>query len=110
MIKSEFKRLAEQHNCKFQLSDNDIAIGMGVRSPRVIYRLTCNYKASEIIIDNNTGFEFVGNVSCSFKPTHYSLSLNLSTKTHFNRLFSRAKNPFKIDVKNNNLETLFTTK
>ena len=105
MVKSEFRRVAEKHNCKLQVSDNNIAIGMGVRSPRVIYRLICDYKSSEIIIDNKTGFEFVGNVSCWFKPTHNSLSLNLSTKTHINRIFSRAKNPFKIDVNNYSLDT-----
>ena len=54
MIKTFFKELAEKEGGKFSYSDEDISIGMGVRSPSVIFQVKFDYKGNEFLIDNRT--------------------------------------------------------
>ena len=42
MIRSEFIRIAKQEGGKLSYKDNDIAVGGGVRSPKLIYVLKIN--------------------------------------------------------------------
>ena len=103
MIKSEFRRIAEKYDAKFKYQDNDISIGMGARSPRVIYKLTLEHSEIGIILLNETGTAYVGSVSSSFKTVKHSLDFSINTNTHFSRVFSRSKLPFKIKSSNLNL-------
>ena len=53
MFKSEFKRIAEKENGKFYFEDKDISIGLGVRSPNVIYIIKFEYNNSYFTIYNS---------------------------------------------------------
>lgn len=104
MIKTEFRRIAEKHSGRFQYKDKDTATYQGVYSPNVFFKITCPYNNSEIKIINNTGYHYSGTISSKFKTVLHSLELNLTTRTHFSRVFSKSKSPFKIKVKNLNLK------
>ena len=69
MYREFFKNLAEKENGKFYFKDEDISIGMGVRSPNVLYKITFDYKNNPISIINRTGTAYVGIISCElFSP------------------------------------------
>ena len=66
MIKTEFKRIAENENGKFYYHDKDIAIGAGVRTPNVIFLIKFRYKENEIAVMNRCGTGYVGKIICQF--------------------------------------------
>ena len=107
MIKSEFKRIADKENGKLSYKDQDISIGGGVRSPKVIYLLKIDHKGNEITILNETGTSFVAKVMCQFSVSEKTLDFELDTRSHLSTLFSRKKNRFKITGKNPNLDLFF---
>lgn len=69
MYKDFFKKLAEKENGKFLYHDNDISVGMGIRSPNVSYRVIFDYKKNPFAIINRTGTAYVGLISCELDRT-----------------------------------------
>ena len=105
MIKSEFIRIAKQEGAKLSCNDKDIATGVGVRSPRLIYALRINHKGYDVTIVNETGTSFIANITASFPVSKQSLDFDLTTKSHLSTLFSRTKERFKLESNNANINT-----
>ncbi|WP_298321387.1 hypothetical protein [uncultured Aquimarina sp.] len=104
MYKKLFKELAEKENGKFYYQDNDIAIGGGVRSPNVIFKIKFKYKDNEFTIINRTGTAYVGTISCELSKDLQPIEFELNTISHLKNLFLRKKSRFKINTHNRNLK------
>ena len=102
MIKTFFKELAKKEGGTFSYSDEDISIGMGVRSPSVIYQIKFDYKGNEIFIDNRTGTNYVGAIICKISPELRHVKFSLESRSPLSLLFSRKKDQFKIYCENQN--------
>ncbi len=102
MIKTFFKELAEKEGGKFSYSDEDISIGMGVRSPSVIFQVKFDYKGNEFLIDNRTGTNFVAKIICKVSPELRHVNFSLESRSPLSSLFSRNKSKFKISCTNQN--------
>ena len=107
MIKSEFIRIAKKEGGKLSYKDKDIAVGGGVRSPRLVFVLKINHKNHDITIINNTGTSFVANITAHFPVTTTTLDFDLTTKSHLSTLFSKTKERFKVKSNHQNI-TNFT--
>lgn len=103
MFKTEFKRIAEKENGKFYFEDENISIGLGVRSPNVTYIVKFSYKNSSFTVYNRTGTAYVGEVVCNLPSTTQIIPFEISSISHLSNLFLRKKSRFKIKSKNKNL-------
>ncbi len=98
MIKSEFRKIAESENGKFYYHDEDISIGMGVRSPNVIFILDLSYKECPIKIKNTTGTAYYGLITSKILTNNKPLEFELTTRSHLSTLFWRKNDRFKIET------------
>ncbi|WP_452601044.1 hypothetical protein [Pontimicrobium sp. MEBiC06410] len=103
MVKSEFIRIAKQENGKLSYKDNDISIGGGIKSPKVIYHLKISHKGHDIIIINETGTSYAARITTQFLVSKQSLNFKLTTKSHLSTLFSKTKERFKLKSPNPNM-------
>lgn len=104
MYKAFFTELAEREHGKFYFHDKDVAIGGGVRSPNVIFKITFNYKDNEFTIINRTGTAYVGTISCELSKTIQPIAFEISSISHFKNLFLRKDSRLKIITDNSNLK------
>ncbi|OAB81558.1 hypothetical protein [Cochleicola gelatinilyticus] len=104
MFKKEFKRIASLENGTFYYHDKNIAVGGGVRSPRIIYLLMVDYKGYTIKIKNETGFSYHGIITCEMKTNGKPLEFELTTRSNFSSLFRRNKERFQINARHLNVE------
>lgn len=103
MYRDFFKSLAREKKGKFYFKDEDISIGMGVRSPNVTYKVTYKYKGNGISIMNRTGTAYVGVISCNLTSTLRPSKFEITNTSHFQNLFLRNKSRLKITAENSNL-------
>jgi hypothetical protein len=108
MYKSYFKNLAEKENGKFYFRDEDISIGMGVRSPNVIYKVTFDYKDNHFTIINRTGTAYVGSISCELSKSLQPIQFEINNISHIQNLFLRKKSRLKIIADNPNIKYFLT--
>ncbi len=101
---NKFKEIVIKENGTFYFSDNDIDIGDGVNSPRVIFYLKIPYKNYEISIINETGTAYVGTYFCSLPLALKAPDFTIETRSHLSTLFSRNKKKrFKITTEHTKL-------
>ncbi len=94
---NRFKEIANKESGKFYFTDEDISIGMGVRSPHVTFQLKIPYKEYIIYISNKTGTQYVGTYVCKLPISLKASEFEIRTKTHLSTLFSiNKKSRFKI--------------
>lgn len=108
MYKEFFKNLAEKENGKFYFKDENISIGMGVRSPNVLYKIKFDYKNNPISIINRTGTAYVGIISCELNTTLQPVELEITNISHIQNLFLRKKKRLKIKSDNSNINYFLT--
>ncbi|MBD3863080.1 hypothetical protein [Olleya marilimosa] len=108
MYRDFFKNLAEKENGKFYFKDEDISIGMGVRSPNVLYKITFDYKNNPISIINRTGTAYVGIISCELNTTLQPIEFEINNTSHIQNLFLRKKSRLKIKSDNSNINYFLT--
>lgn len=101
--KGFFRNLAKQENGNFYFKDEDLSIGMGVRSPNVIFKVKFNYKNNLITVLNRTGTAYVGNVSCELHDSLQPIAFEINNISHLQNLFLRKKSRLKITSKNKNI-------
>ena len=65
--------------------------------------LSFKHKEIDIVLRNETGTAYVGSVMSTFTTIRHSLEFELTTRSHFSRLFIKAKRPFTIKTSNLNL-------
>ncbi|RMB57640.1 hypothetical protein EAX61_11040 [Dokdonia sinensis] len=104
MYKTIFKNIANQENGTSYFTDNDISIGMGVRSPHVVYLLKIPHKEFEIIVYNTTGTQFTGEIYVVLPKQIQNNNFKIETISHWKSLFFPKSKRFKIETKNKNLE------
>lgn len=104
MYKDFFKKLAEKENGKFLYHDNDISVGMGIRSPNVSYRVIFDYKKNPFTIINRTGTAYMGLISCELDRTLQPLEFEINNTSHIANLFLRRKNRLKLKSDNSNIK------
>lgn len=108
MYKEFFKKLAEKENGKFYFKDEDISIGMGVRSPNVLYQITFDYKNNPFTIIHRTGTAYVGTISCKLNTTLQPIEFEINNTSHIQNLFLRKKSRLKIKSDNTNINYFLT--
>ena len=102
--KDYFKNLAEKENGEFYFKDEDVSIGMGVRSPDVVYKVTFNYKNNLFTIINRTGTAYVATITCELSPAMQPIAFEISTRSHIQQLFSTKQTRLKINAENANIK------
>jgi len=103
MYKSVFKELAERENGKFYYQDKDISIGMGVRSPSVIYKVVFSYKKNEFVIINKTGTNFIGTIRCKLSKTIQPIPFEINSISLFKYFLFRKKSRLRAISDNDNI-------
>jgi hypothetical protein len=108
MYKEFFKNIAEKENGKFYFKDEDISIGMGVRSPNVLYKIGFDYKKNPFTIINRTGTAYVGTISCELNKTLQPIEFEINNISHIQNLFLRKKSRLKIKSDHSNINYFLT--
>ena len=108
MYKEFFKKLAEKENGKFYFKDENISIGMGVRSPNVLYKITFDYKNNSFTIINQIGNANVGTVCCEMNKTLQPIEFEINNISHLQNLLLRKKGRLKIKSDNSNIKYFLT--
>lgn len=98
-----FKKLAEKENGEFYFQNKEIAIGGGVRSPNISYKVTFKYKGNGFTVINQTGTSNVGTIKCELSKTLQPIGFEVNTISHLKNVFLRKKSRFKIHTDNRNL-------
>lgn len=109
MYKEFFKNLAEKENGKFYFKDGDISVGMGVRSPNILYKINFDYKNNPFTIINRTGTAYIGWISCELNKTLQPIEFEINNTSHIQNLFLRKKSRLKIKSQNSNIKYFLTT-
>ena len=110
-----FRKLAKEENGKFYHSDEDLAIGFGVRSPDEITKVIFEYNDSHFQVANRNGTAFVGTIRCTMalrlKPIAFEIEklpylykrlfrkkhrLQIKTESHSFKSFLENNDYFKI--------------
>lgn len=104
MYKTIFRNIADKEKGTFHFKDEDIRIGMGVRSPNVLYLLKIPYGEIEIIVYNTTGTQFVGKIYTILPKQIENNDFEIRTISHWKSLVFRKSKRFKIDASSKNLE------
>jgi hypothetical protein len=99
-----FKELARKEQGTFYFQDKDISLGMGVRSPHVVYRVEFVYKKHEFIVENITGTAFVATITCRFATTLRPIEFSVQPISHLKNLFLRKNNRLTVNTENQNLQ------
>ncbi len=105
MIKTKFKKIAEEEGATIKISDEDILIGGGVRSPNLEFFLTLPYKDKKITLYNASGTSYEGRVTTKFSEPKEALVFEMTTRNHFIQLFYWNKNRFKVRAENPGIES-----
>ncbi len=105
MVKTRFKKIAEEEGAALKISDEDIPLGGGVRSPNLVFLLTLNYKGKKITLYNATGTSYEGRVTTVIGEPKDALTFEMTTRNHFINLFYFNKNRFTVRTKNPNIES-----
>ena len=98
MNRELFKKLAEKENGEFYFQNKNIAIGGGVRSPNVRYKVTFKYKGNWFTIINRIGTANVGPIKCELSKTLQPIRFEVNTISHLKNLFLRKKSRFKLNT------------
>lgn len=99
-----FKELARKEQGTFYFKDEDISLGMGVRSPHVVYRVEFVYKKHKFIVENRTGTAFVATITCRFASTLRPIRFSLHPLSHLKNLFLRKESRLSVSSENQNLQ------
>ncbi|PIB33094.1 hypothetical protein BFP78_02200 [Gaetbulibacter sp. 5U11] len=104
MYKEFFKNLAEKENGQFYFTDENISIGMGVRSPNVIYKITFTYKDNLFTIINQTGTNYITTIRCQLNDTLHPIPFTVNTTSHLKNLFLQKKSRLNVTTEHLNLK------
>lgn len=108
MYKEYFKNLAVKENGKFYFKEEEISIGMGVRSPNVLYKINFDYNNNPFTIQCQTGTAYVGTVSCDLNNALQPIEFEINNYSHLQNLFLRKQSRLKIISNNSNLKYFFS--
>ena len=58
MVKQRFYEIAKSYDAAINISDEDIHIGGGIRSPHLVLKMKFQYRNCDIYVENATGTSF----------------------------------------------------
>ncbi len=107
MIESKFEEVSKEVNGIYKIKDSKHSAGMGSKMPVTEHFLRVDYKSNIIDVKYEFGNTNVAQIVSSIQCKRSLTSITLSTKSHFGRLFSKSKHPWKIKCKDDNVKVLF---
>ncbi len=90
------KEIAERENATLTIKDKVIKVGMGVRSPNILYTFKTRHEEIEITISNDLGTIAIGKAYCRFPENMEPLDFKIETRSNFIIFFFGNRKRFKI--------------
>ena len=95
-----FLELSKKEGGKYHFKNDNVASGIGSRSPYKVHSLIINYNNHSIKIKNEIGLRNVGSISCKLPIRNNQTEFSIRTRNHFFKLFKKDKKSFIIKCEN----------
>lgn len=100
---NEFKRIAAQEGGSIGFDQQTIIQGSGSASPHLEFLMQLEYKSVPIVIVNETGLRFAGNIQAKIPGKHKESEFNLTTRGHLETVFVGKSKRFKISAQHSRI-------
>ncbi len=107
MIESKFQEIATEVNGIYKINDAKYNGGRSGVIPVTEHLLRVEYKSNIIDVKYEFGNTNVAQVVSTFQCKRILTPFQLSTKSHFGRLFSKNKSPWKVKCHDKEVKYLF---
>lgn len=104
MIKTHFKKVAEDHQGEFRFTERIFWLSNGGQMPELHFQLDIPYKDHQIIVNNKTGVSYEGLVLLKVAKLSYPIHFSMHTISHFKNLFLFKKDRFVVQSDNENIK------
>ena len=109
MIRAKFEEVANQLGCKYEYSEKGHVSFISRNIPASYHTLTLEYNSVTIKLVYELGSQNLGKVKSVIETSKNIVNFSVTTKSQIQRLFSKDKEPFKIESKDPIFESKIRT-
>lgn len=104
MLQEKIAEVAVQLNGQYNYEEYHVKSLGGSNIPVSIHNITVIYNSVEICLNYEFGNHSLGKIQSSFETSKILPEIKVSSRSPFNRLFSKGKKPFKIECDSSSLK------
>lgn len=104
MLREKISEIAKQLNAQYNYEEYYVQSLGGSNIPISHHEIMLQYNAIAIRLDYEFGNHSLGKILSSFETSRILPEIKVSSRSQFNRLFSKEKNPFKIECDSSSLK------